>query len=181
MELGFATAANLDLWLRDGLEVAQPLGAVSAILGQSLYELDRFQQSVQLLYQAIDLGQEVVLPINHRHGGGGFREGFCRGSLTLSREEIAFRSTDDPDHGFAVPPQGLSGVQITQQVNLQTFRLDTEVQDRGNRRRNVDFVHPDAQRRQQDPDGGLVVELVCPGCDASFGVHAMLLLRLSQS
>lgn len=171
------TLANLlDLWEQAGLDVAEPLGITHAILGRSLYELDRFQESSASLYRAILLREEVILPINHRHGGGGFREGFCRGFLSLSLAQIAFRSIDDPEHGFAVARQQVSGVTVTQQVNGQVFRVDTEVQDRG----SMDFIHPDAQRRRQDPDSGLVTELACRGCDGSLAVHAALLRRLSQ-
>ena len=169
-------ASLLDRWEQTGLDVAEPLATTHAVLGRSLYELDRFQESAASLYRAILLGEEIVLPINHRHGGGGFREGFCRGFLTLSLARIAFRSIDEPEHGFAVARQQVSGVTIIQKVNGQVFRVDTEVQDRG----SMDFIHPDAQRQRQDPDSSLVIELVCPGCDGSLAVHAALLRRLSQ-
>ena len=171
----------VELWERTGLDVASQLGQIHALLGQSLYELGRFDESVPSLYRAILLGQTVVLPANHRHGGGGFRESFCRGVVLLSLKEVAFRSSDDPDHGFAVPPDRLHQVESADMRDGFLFRLNTEVEDRDGGRRSVDFVHRNAERRRQDPDSGLVVVLQCADCDGSLSVQAALMLRLSQS
>ena len=56
-----------------------------------------------------------LTPIKHRHGGGGFRQGFCTGSLVYSLDQIAFRSIDDPDHGFAVEPEDIRRIEFAKQ------------------------------------------------------------------
>ena len=174
---GARTLADLlVLWQQAGLEVDAPLASALAILGRSLYELGRFEESLEPLHRAILLGEQIVFQISHRHGGGGLRPGFCRGYLSLRLTEIAFRSIDDPDHGFAVTPQGLTRLAATEHIGGQLFRLDTEVRGRG----GVDFVHPAAERRREDPDSPLLTVLVCPRCDASLALQAELLRRLSR-
>lgn len=147
------------------------------LLGVGLYELGEFVESVQPLTMAIGLGAEVVLPAKHRHGGGGFREGFCIGTLTLSLDEIAFVSVDDPGHGFAVAPDKMTEPTVAQSVGGFPYRLNTGVRDleRGIERNNFDFVHWKAEPQAADPDSLRLVVLGCPDCDASMFVqHALM-------
>ena len=162
------------------LDIRPDTGAAHLLLGRALYQLGRFDESVASLYRAILLGEQVVLPSNHRHGGGGFRQGFCRGVVSLSTSEIAFRSRDEPGHGFAVSPEQVTDVEVAEGVGGQAFRLNTRVQEQGTRGRSFDFVHRNAARRRQDPDSPLFVVLTCPDCDGSMGVQAALMARLSR-
>ena len=160
------------------LNIRPDAGAAHLLLGRALYQLGRFDESTVPLYRAILLGEQVVLPTNHRHGGGGFRQGFCRGVISLSTSEIAFRSRDEPDHGFTVSPDKVTDVEVADAVRGQAFRLNIQVQDQGTRRRGFDFVHRDTRRQRQDPDSPLFVLLTCPDCDGSMGVQAGLMARL---
>ena len=55
---------------RSVLSVRPDADAGHRLLGTALYELGEFQESINPLGRAILLGQEVVLPTKHRHGGG---------------------------------------------------------------------------------------------------------------
>ena len=168
----------LDIWIATGVEVEPDnLSRALTIEGRSLFELNRFPAATAQLYRAILEGGRVELPVKHRHGGGGLRPGFCRGTLSLSLNEVGFEAVDDPDHGFAVPPSGITNVERAGARNGFLFRLNTEVDGRG----DMDFVHPNAERQPRDPDSGLQIDLTCPDCNQALEVHAALLLRLSQS
>ena len=120
------------------LNLRPDAGVGHLLLGTALYELGEFSESINSLARAILLGREVVLPTKHRHGGAGFREGFCRGTITLSRNEITFLSGEQPDHGFSVTPDKITNLEVTQSIGGSAFRLNTRIQDddRGIRRRN---------------------------------------------
>ncbi len=162
------------------VDVRPEAGAAHLLLGRALYALGRYDDSVVSLWRAILLGEQVVLETNHRHGGGGFRRGFCRGVITLSRTEIAFRSPDEPEHGFSLSAAAVTDVELTETVAGQPFRLNTRVRGDGTGRRNFDYLHRDAVRRREDPDSPLVTILTCPGCDASMAVQAALMAMLSR-
>ena len=114
-------------------------------------------------------------------GGGGIREGFCSGTITLSRNEVSFLSGDQPDHGFSVAPDKIASMQVSQSIGGSAFRLNTSVEDdeRGIRRRNFDFVHRNAAREREEPDSPVIV-LTCPNCDASLDVQVALMNYLSR-
>ena len=158
-------------------------GEAHRLLGTALYELGDFENSIGPLSQAIRLGQEVVLATKHRHGGGGLREGFCSGTLALSRNTITFVSGDQPDHGFSVAPARMTAAQITQSFGRSAFRVNTSVADEDReRRRSFDFVHRNAERTRRERDS-LFLVLTCPDCDRSMNVQAALMnyvLQLSQ-
>ena len=159
------------------LDLRPDAGAAHLLLGKALYELGRFDESTGFLGRAIELGEEVVLPANHRHGGAGLREGFCRGTITLSRNEIAYLSGEQPDHGFSVTPDKVTDLEVSERIDGSAFRLNTRVEDevRGIRRRNFDFVHRNAARIE--PDSSL---LTCPGCDASLNLQVALMNYLTR-
>ena len=176
------TAGNLvrvlDSWIATGVDIdPDVLSRALTIEGRSLFELSQFQAATVPLYRAILAGGRVELPVKHRHGGGGLRPSFCRGTLSLSLNEIRFESVDDPDHGFAVPPSSITNVERAGARNGFLFRVNTEVDGRG----DMDFVHPNAERQRRDPDSGLQIDLTCPDCNQALEVHAALLLRLSES
>ena len=175
------TAGNLvrvlDSWIATGVDIdPDVLSRALTIEGRSLFELSQFQAATVPLYRAILAGGRVELPVKHRHGGGGLRPSFCRGTLSLSLNEIRFESVDDPDHGFAVPPSSITNVERAGARNGFLFRVNTEVDGRG----DMDFVHPNAERQRRDPDSGLQIDLTCPDCNQALEVHAALLLRLSE-
>ena len=150
------------------------------LLGVGLYELGEFVESARSLTMAIGLGAEVVLPAKHRHGGAGFREGFCTGTLTLSLDEIAFVSADEPGHGFAVAPDKVTEPTVAESVGDYPFRLNSSVRDpeRGIVRNNFDFVHRRAARQAAEPDSPRLIVLGCQDCDASLGVQQVLMTAL---
>ena len=156
-------------------------GAAHRLLGMALYEQRRFSDSIDPLKQAIDLGEEVQLSAKHRHGGGGFREGFCSGTITLSRNAITFESADQPDHGFSVGPDGLKDVEVTESYRRNAIRVNTTVQaaDRGRRRSNFDFVHRNTERTKKDRDSFALV-LTCRYCDASLNVQFELMNHVAR-
>ena len=156
-------------------------GAAHRLLGTALYEQGRFNESIAPLRRAIDLGEDVELPTKHRHGGGGLRAGFCRGTMTLGRSTITFRSADQSDHGFSVGPDGLGGVAVAESYRRNAIRVNTSVQagDQGRRRRNVDFVHRDTQRTREE-ENSLFFVLTCRNCDASLNVQFELMKHVSQ-
>ena len=156
-------------------------GAAHRLLGMALYEQRRFSDSIDPLKQAIDLGEEVQLSTKHRHGGGGFREGFCSGTITLSTNAIAFESADQPDHGFSVGPDGLKDVEVTETYRRNAIRINTTVQaaDRGRRRSNFDFVHRNTERTKKDRDSFALV-LTCRYCDASLNVQFELMNHVTR-
>ena len=163
------------------LSARPDVGAAHLLLGLSLYELGQFDESVDPLYRAIRRGQQVVLDANHRHGGAGFRPGFCPGSIALSASQITFRSEDEPDHGFTVSPEGVTNVEISEMAGRYAFRVNTRVQDQGTDRRNFDFVHRGTSRQREKPDSPLIVVLACADCDASLRVQAILMDRVARA
>ena len=167
--------------VRSVLDVAGNSPRANWMLGAGLYELREFPGSVTPLARAIALGVDVVLPAKHRHGGGGFREGFCEGTLTLSLTEIAFASFDAPDHGFAVAPDKVAEPTITGSVGGFPFRLNTSVRDpdRGIERNNFDFVHRNAARQAAPAESLRQTVLGCADCDASLHVpHALMTILI---
>ena len=169
--------------LRSVLDVVGDSPRANWMLGAGLYELGEFPESVTPLARAIALGAEVVLPAKHRHGGGGFREGFCEGTLTLSLGEIAFASFDAPDHGFAVAPDKVAQPTITGSVAGFPFRLNTSVRDpeRGIERNNFDFVHRNAARQAAPEESLRLIVLGCPDCDGSLHVQQTLMRTLIRA
>lgn len=161
-------------------------GAAHRLLGTALYERGDFEESIRPLRQAIRLGQEVVLSTRHRHGGGGLREGFCNGTISLSRTAVTFVSRDEPEHGFSTTPDRLTGVQVEQSAGRNAFRVNASLTDAdGGRRRNFDFVHKDAERTRRGRNSlflpqGVERVLTCRGCDASLDVQAALMSYVSQ-
>ena len=169
--------------LRSVLDVVGDFPRAYSMLGVGLYNLGEFTESVPPLFRAISLGEAVVLPAKHRHGGGGFREGFCEGTLTLSLTEIAFTSFDDPDHGFAVAPDKVAEPTITGSVGGFPFRLNTSVRDpdRGIERNNFDFVHRNAVRQTAPEESLRLIVLGCPDCDGSLHVQQALMTALIRA
>ena len=157
-------------------------GAAHRLLGTALYERGAFAESIGPLGRALSLGEEIVLAAKHRHGGMGLREGFCTGRITLSRNAITFTSGDDPDHGFTTTPGGITNLQATQSDGRNALRLNASLEDadRGQRRRNFDFVHRNMARTQQEPDSPFLV-LTCRNCDASLNVQLALMNHLRES
>ena len=153
------------------------------MLGASLYELGEFEESVTALARAIAGGVAVVLPAKHRHGGGGFREGFCEGTLTLSLTEIAYASFTAPDNSFAVTPDKVAEPTIAGSIEGFPFRLNTSVRDpdRGIERNNFDFVHRNATRETAPEESLRLIVLGCPDCDASLHVQHQLMTWLIRS
>ena len=169
-------ARMLVLWGNVGVDVDENLAVTRGFQGRSLYALERYTESVQPLYNAIRLGQRIELPIKHRHGGGGFRQGFCSGVLAYSRDEITFQSTDDPDHGFTVAPRDMREIERAEVQEGYLSRLNTEVEGRG----SMDFVHPNSEQQRRDPDSALVTDIVCRDCNHALAVHEQLLLLLTR-
>ncbi len=154
-------------------------GAAHRLLGTALYERGAFAESIGPLSRALSLGEEIVLAAKHRHGGMGFREGFCTGTIALGRNAITFTSRDDPDHGFTTTPGGITNLEATQSDGRNALRLNASVEDadRGRRRRNFDFVHRNMARTAEDPDSPFLV-LTCRNCDASLNVQLALMNHL---
>ena len=159
-------------------------GAAHRLLGTALYERGDFEESIVSLSQAIRLGQEVVLSTRHRHGGAGLREGFCSGTITLSRTAVTFVSQDEPEHGFSTTPDRVTGVQVAESSGRNAFRLNASLEDADGGRRNFDFVHKDAVRTRRERDSlflrGVELVLTCQGCDGSLDVQAALMNYVSQ-
>ena len=155
-------------------------GAAHRLLGMALYARGAFEESIDPLRQAIDLGEEIELSTKHRHGGGGFREGFCSGTITLSRNAVTFRSEEEPDHGFSVTPGRMTDVEVTQSNRRSPFRVNSTVEDeQGSGGRDFDFVHRNAERTRRESNS-LFMELTCRNCDASLTVQAALMDYVSQ-
>ena len=159
-----------------GLDVRENLALTFAIQGRALYALGSFDESVQPLYNAVRFGEQIELPIKHRHGGGGFRQGFCTGVLVYSLDWIAFRSVDDPDHGFAVAPVDIRRIEPAEVQQGHLSRLNTEVEGRG----SMDFVHPNSEQQRRDPDSPLVTDIVCRNCNLALAVHEQMLRFLTR-
>ena len=148
-------------------------GEAYLLLGKSMHELGRFDDSANFLGRAIELGQAVELPAKHRHGGLGLRAGFCEGVIAVSRSVVTYRSAQGLDHSFVTTPDRIRAV---------TFRDDrvamriAVLEGNRERERNFDFIHPDTVQRAAD-ESGLRTELYCRRCDASLTVLLALLQR----
>ena len=129
------------------LRVNPDEAAAHLLLGQALYRQGKYIESVAPLERAIALGERVLLEVKHRHGGWGLRPGLCVGEVSLSRNQIAFRSRDT-DHGFARPPDAIIDARIVERVLGNPVQLNTEIEGRG----SFDFLHP-AVARTPKPDG----------------------------
>ena len=164
-------------WGELGIDVRENLALTLAIQGQALYAVGNFAESVQPLYNAVRFGQQIELPIKHRHGGGGFRQGFCTGTFVYSSDQIAFRSIDDPDHGFAVQPEDISSIERAEAQEGFLSRLNTEVEGRG----SMDFVHPNSEQQRRDPDSALITDIVCRDCNQALAVHEQMLSFLTRN
>lgn len=175
-EIAGLLARMLVTWGNLGIDVRENLALTLAIQGRALYALGNFAESVQPLYNAVRFGQRIELPIKHRHGGGGFRQGFCTGSLVYSLDQIAFRSIDDPDHGFAVEPEDIRRIEAAEAEEGYLSRLNTEVEGRG----SMDFVHPNSEQQRRDPDSPLVTDIVCRNCNHALAVHEQMLRFLTR-
>ena len=175
-EVAGLLARTLVTWGNLGIDVRENLALTLAIQGRALYALGNFAESVQPLYNAVRFGQQIELPIMHRHGGGGFRQGFCTGSLVYSLDQIAFRSIDDPDHGFAVEPEDIRRIEAAEAQEGYLSRLNTEVEGRG----SMDFVHPNSEQQRRDPDSPLVTDIVCRNCNHALAVHEQILRFLTR-
>ena len=170
-------ARTLVTWGNQGVDVRENLALMLTIQGRALYALGNFAESVQPLYNAVRFGQQIELPIKHRHGGGGFRQGFCTGFLVYSLDQIAFRSIDDPDHGFAVEPEDIRRIEAAEAQEGYLSRLNTEVDGRG----SMDFVHPNSEQQRRDPDSPLVTDIVCRNCNHALAVHEQMLRFLTRN
>ena len=170
-------ARTLVTWQSFGNDVRENLALTLALQGRALYALGNFAESVEPLYNAVRFGERIELPIKHRHGGGGFRQGYCTGFLVYTADEIRFRSTDDPDHGFAVAAQQITRIEAAERQEGYLSRLNTEVENRG----NMDFVHPNSRQQRRDPDSALITDIVCRNCNHALAVHEQLLLFLTRS
>lgn len=156
--------------------------AAILLLGESLYRLGEFQESEIQLRQAIRRGETVTLPAKHRHGGLGLREGFCRGALTLSKAAVSFRSSDQAKHGFTITPNQLKEVVAADKTYRNSvIRIDTKIQDRGNKRRDFDFVHWKTERVPERRDDPSFLTLQCGHCDGSMNVQAALMQYLYET
>jgi len=145
------------------------------LVGQASYRMKRFADSITYLGRAIDLGEEVELPLKHRHGGGlGLREGYCDGRAVLSKSGFSFRGLASKEHDFAVEPTKILEVRSLQ------FRVDTRLAIRNGTKedkKNFDFVHPGAIRTAAD-NASLLTELRCVDCDESLNVFFTLLQKI---
>ena len=176
-EVAALLARMLVAWGNLGIDVRENLALTRAIQGRALYALGNFEQSVQSLYNAVRFGQQIELPIKHRHGGGGFRQGFCTGFLVYSLDQIAFRSIDDPDHGFAVEPEDIRRIEPVEAQEGYLSRLNTEVEGRG----SMDFVHPNSEQQRREPDSPLVTDIVCRDCNHALAVQEQMLRFLTRN
>lgn len=165
---------------RTVLELHPQAGEPYLLAGRALYALGSFDDSAAFLRQAIDLGQEVELPTKHRHAGLGLLENFCDGVLSLTKDEIVFRSFSSQDHGFRAAPQRVLELRPQAARNRRVTRIDSRIAvlERGRERtRNFDFLHRDTIR-ETNREG---ISLSCRGCDASMNVQAALLQHLRRS
>ena len=73
-------------------------------LGLAYLKTDNTEGAFDSLSRYIDAGEPIELAARHGHAFGG-----CDGTLTLTRNSVAYRSPDesDPDHWFDVPLAGL--------------------------------------------------------------------------
>ena len=158
------------------LDIFPEAGEAHLLVGRALYELGRFDDGAISLALAIAFGQQVALATKHRHGGLGLREGFCAGTISVSREGVSYRSNSERDHDFFVAPNQI--LNLEQQVTRgSVLRIDTRIVEMNQgreRRRNFDFVHKDTVR-EQNPQSELYTILSCQNCDASMNVQATLM------
>ena len=162
------------------LELHPQAGEPYLLAGRALYELGNFDDSAAFLAQAIDLGQEVELPAKHRHAGLGLLENFCDGVLSLTEDEIVFRSFSAQDHSFRAAPHRVSELRPQAARNGRVTRIDSRIgvlEGGRERTRNFDFLHKDTVR-ETNRDG---IALTCRRCDAPMNVQAALLQHLRRS
>ena len=165
---------------RTVLKLHPQAGEPYLLAGRALYALGSFDDSAAFLRQAIDLGQEVELPTKHRHAGLGLLENFCDGVLSLTKDEIVFRSFSAQDHGFRAAPQRMLELRPQAARNRRVTRIDSRItvlEGGRERTRNFDFLHKDTIR-ETNREG---ISLSCRGCDASMNVQAALLQYLRRS
>ena len=157
-------------------------GAAILLLGESLYRLGEFHESETQLRQALRRGETVTLPAKHRHGGLGLREGFCRGILKLSKAEVSYRSSDQPKHGFTITPNQLREVVAAEKTYRDSVtRIDTKIQDRGNKGRDFDFVHWNSERVPERRGDSSLLDLQCRYCDGSMNIQLALMQYLQEA
>ena len=75
----------------------------------------------------------------------------------------------------------MNDVTVTEPYRRNATRVNTRVQagDRGQRKRNFDFMHRETQRTRNE-ENSLLFVLTCRYCDASLNVQLALMNYVSQ-
>ncbi len=165
-------------------------GRAFLLLGQSLYRLKNYAESLGHLGRAIDLGETVELAAKHRHGfmSQVATNAWCDGIVTLSKSGFSFRSSSEPRHQWPAAPSKI--VSVTQVPALLELNVDIMIPDgRSGREKkeDLDFVHPDyvmvTVTGPRDPNSILQPRTTvrdCKNCDdGPLNVLAGLLRKLS--
>jgi serine/threonine protein kinase len=145
------------------------------MLGHTSYRQKDFPKSIAFFSKAIDLGEQVVLPVKHHHGG--FPDYLCTGIVTLSRSSLAFHSTTASGHDFNVPANKILEIKNeplkASRVNVNVAIPNGKKEDK----KDFNFHNPAADRYPVSP-GSDMVALRCPDCDDSMFVLYRLLAKI---
>ena len=152
-------------------------GVAHLLLGRALFELGRFNESIDPLRRAIDLDQKVELDAKHRHAGFlGTRPDFCFGRIVLGKDEVVFRSRSDLDHSFSITPDRITDVEVARMDGRSVLQVNTQINGD-----DFDFVHRHVTTVEAPQEAPTLTVLHCERCDESLHVLEALMRYLSES
>jgi hypothetical protein len=148
------------------------------VVGQSLYQAGRYAASTPHLIKAVDLGEEVRLPVKHHHVDfSSFTpsDDLCSGHLTFRRTGVSFESTDRGD-GFSLA-QG----QIAEVVDEGSKTVRVRVKLNRGKGLNDQATFYNVRARVGPNPGAAGTRVVhCDGCDGSLEVVHELMVRMRR-
>jgi serine/threonine protein kinase len=146
------------------------------MLGRASYRQKKFSDSFTFFSKAIDLGEEVEIPVIHHHGAFAYP---CAGIVTLSKSRFAFRSTSSFGHDFSVPPGKILEIK-NEPEKAKRVNVNVTVPN-GKKEETKDYNFQNtAAARIPNPDGSKGLVFQCPGCDDSMNVLYDLLDKLRR-
>lgn len=154
----------------DILAIQSEQPRANALLGQSYFYTEKFAESVSYLVKAIQLGEQITLPVKHHHVAGfsmvAKSDDFCSGQLILRKKGIEFQTNNTKD-SFSTTPDKIYELGVEPHKNT-TVKLHTKVgilKGKKEEKRDFNFFANQAELRKRDPNAAnSIIDAYCQGC-----------------